>query len=93
MSWALENTPCQYARLLAVCDDDLRHTRLVRYFRQRGFLVAREVGASPLDLPIRIVWGGAGTLMTANCKEVFERSCLQWQSYIHSTSICHSSSA
>ncbi len=79
MAWAMEATPCREARLLAIRDEDHRHSLLVRYFKQRGFHSVREVGGSPLDLPLRIVWGGAGVLMKGNCKEVFENSCRLWE--------------
>ncbi len=78
MAWALDSTPCKRARLLAILDDDHRHNLLFRYFLQRGFHVVREVGSSPVDLPFRMVWGGAGSLMTADCREVFERSSRLW---------------
>ena len=32
MAWALENTPCRQARLLAIRDDERQHRRLKRYF-------------------------------------------------------------
>ncbi len=78
MAWALEETPCRQARLLAIRDDDHQHALLVRYFQRRGFRTTRELGAAPLDLPLRTVWGGAGSLMTADCQEVLKRSCLLW---------------
>ncbi|MBM5792716.1 MAG: hypothetical protein FJ057_02040 [Cyanobacteria bacterium K_DeepCast_0m_m1_088] len=62
-AWALEATPCRSARLLAIRDNDQQHRRLVRYFRQLGFEPVREVGAAVMDLPLRLVWGGAGLLM------------------------------
>jgi len=62
-AWALESTPCRSARLLAIRDNDQQHRRLVRYFRQLGFEPVREVGAAVMDLPLRLVWGGAGLLM------------------------------
>ena len=79
MAWALETTPCKQARLLAICDESRQHHLLVRYFRQRGFLAIRKVGAAPMDFPLRLVWGGAGELMVAKCSEVLERSVRRWQ--------------
>ena len=70
MAWALENTPCKKVRLLAIRDDEKQHAVLVRYFSRRGFHSAREVGSSPLDLPLRMVWGGAGSLMVGDCKKI-----------------------
>ncbi len=78
MAWALEETPCQSARLLAIYDENNQHKILQRYFRRRGFETVRDVGSSPLDLPLRLVWGGAGAFMVANCEEVFDRSYRLW---------------
>ena len=64
MAWALEMTPCRRARLLAIRDAEQQHLRLVRYFRQRGFSMEREVEAALWDLPLRMVWGGAGAPRT-----------------------------
>ncbi len=79
MAWALETTPCTKSRLLAINDDELKHASLVRYFQKRGFSFARDVGSSPCDLPLRMIWGGAGTLMNADCVEVFEISYRLWR--------------
>ena len=78
MAWALEETPCQSARLLAIYDENNQHKILQRYFRKRGFNTVRTVGSSPLDLPLRLVWGGAGAFMVGNCEKVFERSYRSW---------------
>ncbi len=78
MAWALENTPCSKARLLAIRDEERQHKRLVNYFLKRGFYTVREVGSAPMDLPLRMIWGGAGELMVADCKEVFEKSYRLW---------------
>lgn len=67
--WALEETPCRRARFLAIRDDEDQHRRLVRYFRRLGFRGCREVGASPLDLALRLIWGGSGLLMAGDCRE------------------------
>ena len=79
MAWALEATPCKQARLLAICDAGHQHHRLIRYFRQRGFLTVRELGAAPMDFPLRLIWGGAGALMVGRCSEVLERNGRRWQ--------------
>ena len=79
MAWALESTPCRRARLLAIRDDDRQHRRLVRYFRQRGFTPVREVAAATADLPLRLIWGGAGVLMCADCGSVLTRSEQRWR--------------
>ncbi|MCS5699305.1 hypothetical protein NZK32_09670 [Cyanobium sp. FGCU-52] len=72
-AWALEATPCRMARLLAIRDDERQHRRLVRYFRGLGFTPVRELGSAPLDLPQRLVWGGAGLLMQGDCAEGLRR--------------------
>jgi hypothetical protein len=73
-AWALESTPCRRARLLAIRDNDQQHRRLVRYFRRLGFEPIRDVGAAAADLPLRLVWGGAGLLMRGDCAEGLERA-------------------
>ena len=78
MAWALEETPCRSARLLAIYDENNQHKILQRYFRRRGFNTVRNVGASPLDLPLRLVWGGAGAFMVGDCEEVLIRSYRSW---------------
>ena len=79
MAWAMEATPCRKARLLAIRDDDRQHRRLVRYFRQRGFQPERDVAAAVWDLPLRMVWGGAGALMSGSVEQVLERSLRGWR--------------
>ena len=78
-SWAMEATPCRRARLLAIRDNDDQHRRLVRYFRRRGFSTVREVNAELLDLPLRMIWGGAWTLMSGDLQTVMNRSVRDWK--------------
>ena len=73
-AWALEQTPCRRAQILAIRDDDGQHQRLVRYFRRLGFVPSKELGAALWDLPERLVWGGAGLVMQADCQVVLERA-------------------
>ncbi len=68
-AWALEQTPCRRAQILAIRDNEQQHRKLLRYFRKLGFSPSRELGAGLLDLPLRIVWGGSGLLMMADCAE------------------------
>ena len=77
-AWALEATPCRRARLLAIRDNDDQHRRLLRYFRRKGFNTIREVNAALWDLPLRMVWGGAGTLMSGDLQTVLSRSQRDW---------------
>tara|TARA_B100000945_G_C20350492_1_gene581994 strand:- start:664 stop:1146 length:483 start_codon:yes stop_codon:yes gene_type:complete len=72
MAWALEETNCKRARLLAIYDEDGYSKKLIRYFRLIGFEVAREVGSDPKDILLRLIWGGAGTLMRGDCKRILE---------------------
>ena len=78
MAWALEETPCRNVRLLAIYDENNQHKILQRYFRRRGFKTVRNVGSSLLDLPLRLVWGGAGAFMVGNCEDVLYRSYRSW---------------
>jgi len=73
-AWALEATPCRQATLLAIRDQERRHRRLVRYFRQLGFTPVRELGGGAADLAPRLIWGGAGLLMRGDCAEGLARS-------------------
>tara|TARA_Y100000589_G_C27161245_1_gene632851 strand:- start:756 stop:1265 length:510 start_codon:yes stop_codon:yes gene_type:complete len=70
MAWALEKTSCTSARLLAIYDSDGYSKKLIRYFKLIGFEVVKEVGSSPSDLFLRLVWGGAGTLMKGDCCKI-----------------------
>ncbi|MBM5796614.1 MAG: hypothetical protein FJ050_05725 [Cyanobacteria bacterium M_surface_7_m2_040] len=76
-AWALEATPCRRATILAIRDSDRQHQRLVRYFSRVGFTPVRELGAGVLDLGPRLIWGGAGLLMQAECGEGLARSSRQ----------------
>ena len=73
-AWALEETPCRSARLLAIRDGERQHRRLRRYFRRLGFRPLRELGGGPMDLAPRLLWGGAGLLMQGDCDEGLQRS-------------------
>ena len=79
LAWALEETPCRQARLLAIDDDPVQHRRLVRYFQALGFRSTRALGGAPADLPLRLIWGGAGQLMVGECEAVLERVTQRWQ--------------
>lgn len=78
-AWALQETPCRQARLLAIDDDARQHRRLVRYFQRLGFQSTRKLGSAAIDLPLRLIWGGAGQLMTGEIDQVLECSCRRWQ--------------
>ena len=74
MAWALEETPCRSARLLAIYDENNQHKILQRYFRRRGFNTVRNVGSTPLDLPLRLVWGSTNAFMIGNCEKVLDKN-------------------
>ena len=73
MAWALEKTTCKSARLLAIYDSEGYSKKLVRYFNLIGFSTIKEVGASPSDLFLRLIWGGAGTLMKGECSKILKK--------------------
>ena len=73
MAWALEKTTCKFARLLAIYDSEGYSKKLVRYFKLIGFSFIKEVGASPSDLFLRLIWGGAGTLMKGDCAKILQK--------------------
>ena len=73
MAWAIEKKSCKKARLLAIFDSEGYSKKLVRYFRIIGFKVVKEVGSNPVDLFLRLVWGGAGTLMSQECIQILKK--------------------
>ena len=73
MAWALEKTSCNFARLLAIYDSEGYSKKLVRYFKRIGFTFIKEVGSSPSDLFLRLIWGGAGTLMRGDCLKILQK--------------------
>ena len=73
MAWSLEKTSCKFARLLAIYDSEGYSKKLVRYFRLIGFNFIKEVGSSPTDLYLRLIWGGAGTLMKGDCSKILKK--------------------
>ncbi len=78
-AWALECTPCQRARFLAIHDQERQHRRLVRYFRGLGFEPLRELGSAPGDWGPRLLWGGSGLLMEGDCGETIQRCARRWR--------------
>ncbi len=73
MAWAIEKKNSQNARLLAIYDTEGYSQKLVRYFKIIGFKIVKEVGSSPIDLFLRLVWGGAGTLMKGDCIQILNK--------------------
>ncbi len=73
MAWAIEKKSIKKARLLAIFDSEGHSKKLVRYFRIIGFTILKEVGSSPFDLFLRLVWGGAGTLMEGDCLSILKK--------------------
>ena len=73
MSWAIEKKSSNKARLLAIYDNEGYSKKLVRYFKIIGFKIVKEVGSSPIDLFLRLVWGGAGTLMKGDCFHILNK--------------------
>ena len=73
MAWAIEMKASEKARLLAIYDAEGYSKKLVRYFKIIGFKVVKEVGSSPIDLFLRLIWGGAGTLMKGDCCNVLNK--------------------
>ena len=73
MAWAIEKKSSNKARLLAIFDSEGYSKKLVRYFKLIGFKIVKEVGSSPVDLLLRLVWGGAGTLMNGECNYILKK--------------------
>ena len=72
-AWAIEKKSSRKARLLAIFDSEGYSKKLVRYFKLIGFKIVKEVGSSPVDLFLRLVWGGAGTLMNGECISILKK--------------------
>ena len=73
MAWAIEKKSSNKARLLAIFDSEGYSKKLVRYFKLIGFKIVKEVGSSPVDLFLRLIWGGAGTLMNGTCNSILKK--------------------
>ena len=73
MAWAIEKKSSNKSRLLAIFDSEGYSKKLVRYFKLIGFKIVKEVGSSPVDLLLRLVWGGAGTLMKGDCFSILKK--------------------
>lgn len=73
MAWAIEKKSSNKARLLAIFDSEGYSKKLVRYFKLMGFKIVKELGSSPTDLFLRLVWGGAGTLMSGECLNILNK--------------------
>ena len=73
MAWAIEKKSSNKVRLLAIFDSEGYSKKLVRYFKLIGFKIVKEVGSSPVDLLLRLVWGGAGTLMKGECISILKK--------------------
>ena len=73
MAWAIEKKSSNKVRLLAIFDSEGYSKKLVRYFKLIGFKIVKEVGSSPVDLLLRLVWGGAGTLMNGECIYILKK--------------------
>ena len=67
------NDKYKKARLLAIYDTEGYSKKLVRYFKIIGFKIVKEVASSPTDLFLRLVWGGAGTLMKGDCSQILNK--------------------
>ena len=73
MAWAIEKKSSNKVRLLAIFDSEGYSKKLVRYFKLIGFKIVKEVGSSPVDLLLRLIWGGAGTLMNGECISILKK--------------------
>jgi hypothetical protein len=62
---------CDKAELLAINDSEEYHRKLVRYYGRLGFKPVHEVkGDSWRDFLHMLVWGGVGTRMDADLREI-----------------------
>lgn len=72
LAHGLENG-CSMAEFLAIDDEERQHKRLVRYYKRLGLNVIRYVGEDFKSIPDRLVWGGAGTLMSESIMTLLEK--------------------
>lgn len=71
---------CSTAQLLAINDTDLYHSKLVRFYSRMGFKVVHEVDGSSIgDLSHMLVWGGKGTRMDADTKDLLIKWCTMFK--------------
>ena len=73
MAWAIEKKGSKKTRLLAIYDSEGYSKKLIRYFKIIGFKIVKEVGSSPIDIFLRLIWGGAGTLMKGDCFNILNK--------------------
>ena len=71
MAWALEETPCRSARLLAIYDETINMKSCNVIFVGVDLILCVKLDLL-LDLPLRLVWGGAGAFMVGNCEKVLK---------------------
>ena len=72
LRWGLANN-CRRVKFLAIDDEPRQHKRLVRYWRWLGLREVRYVGDGLGDVPDRLVWGGRGTVMEGDIRELLEK--------------------
>ncbi|CAH9082541.1 unnamed protein product [Cuscuta epithymum] len=71
---------CTKAELLAINDTPLYHSKLVRFYKRIGFKVVQEVkGESLGDVGHMLVWGGIGTRMDAEIKDLLIKWCSRFK--------------
>ncbi|KAG0611000.1 hypothetical protein M758_7G107200 [Ceratodon purpureus] len=65
------DSACNKGELLAINDSDVYHKKLVRYYGRLGWKPVHEVkGESLQDFFHMLVWGGVGTRMDADLREL-----------------------
>ncbi|KAM7479105.1 hypothetical protein LguiA_027318 [Lonicera macranthoides] len=70
---------CSTAELLAINDSPLYHSKLVRFYTRIGFKAVHEVtGSSIGDMGHMLAWGGVGTRMDGDVKELLLKWCTRF---------------
>lgn len=64
---------CTMAEFLAIDDEEFQHRRLVRHYKRLGLNVIRYVGEDIANIPDRLIWGGVGTLMSAEIQPLLQK--------------------
>lgn len=71
---------CTAAELLAINDTDLYHSKLVKFYTRLGFKKVHEVrGESLEDWSHMLVWGGVGTRMDADIRQLMIKWCTRFK--------------
>lgn len=64
---------CESVYGLAIDDGDVQHRRLVRYLERFGGVAVRKVADGLGDVPVRMFYGGVGTVIKGDVENMLAR--------------------